>query len=601
MKSHVVNETDPETDAVIRSVMINRSLASPTDLRLDDTYVIFYVNAARLLVQGVVPFLLLTVLNYRIYWVIRRRRQMINRPAAAPSSSSAAVAVAAASNARISSAQRKANETQQAVVLFFIVLLFFICHTPRFVLNVHEFLTLESLRKSIDYDCNDISLWALVCASVSHFLMTLNSSVNFFIYCFMCATFRRLLSRLIFRRCLGRIIQCFCRGGGGNGDGVTRCWVPAMVTRLTAPSPSPDTDLNMEEKGRIDASRPCTPLPSPCQHRRFPSNRMDGEEEKNEAEVSEASETWQPLVVGNRRTLSPPSAQPEVAEELEPPLAKQIGVGQKGFTEDIQVGRFGEVSSDQTKDGKGGPGGKSEDGMSEGGGGGDETLVSPFSPARAKAPSGMRKDDKEETWTVARLNHECCGVAIVRFAGEDEVRLATGDAEEGEAGGDGGSTDGDRSRLEEGGMKKRRRRKKKGLRARFAAPFSSFSSSHQKSAMNECYSPREREADRVRRRRRKEKKKQKLQGDDDSAESSSPSPSSRSSLPLQQSLKELCVQAQASSYSSSCPSAGIMSAGKRGTKQQDLQRRVDEGGLEVGGSKGESGKRGVQQLLETSL
>ena len=89
-----------------------------------------------------------------------------------------------------SSAQRKANEAQQAIVLFIIVLLFFICHTPRFILNIHEFLTLETLRKSIANDCNDISVWALSSASVSHFLMTLNSSINFFIYCFMCSTFR---------------------------------------------------------------------------------------------------------------------------------------------------------------------------------------------------------------------------------------------------------------------------------------------------------------------------------------------------------------------------------------------------------------------------
>lgn len=58
----------------------NRTLASPTKLRLDDYYVIFYVNAARLLVQGIIPFSLLSFLNYRIYWVIRRRREMVNRP-----------------------------------------------------------------------------------------------------------------------------------------------------------------------------------------------------------------------------------------------------------------------------------------------------------------------------------------------------------------------------------------------------------------------------------------------------------------------------------------------------------------------------------------
>ena len=128
------------------NVTLNRTLASPTWLRLDDTYVIVYVNAARLIVQGIVPFVLLSLLNYRIYWVIKRRREMINRPAKASSGSSLAshqtqlsVPAAESNNGhangvkshRLASAQRKASETQQAVVLFIIVLLFFICHTPR--------------------------------------------------------------------------------------------------------------------------------------------------------------------------------------------------------------------------------------------------------------------------------------------------------------------------------------------------------------------------------------------------------------------------------------------------------------------------------------
>ena len=173
-------------------VTVNHTVASPTELRLNDIYVIIYVNLARLLVQGLIPFVLLTILNYRIYWVIKRRREMINRPATAPppSTSVTSLNVTNQNSGRVSSAQKKANEQKQAIVLFIIVLLFFICHTPRFVLNVHEFLTLESLRQGIKENCNSVSLWALIWASVSHLLMTLNSSVNFFIYCFMCKTFR---------------------------------------------------------------------------------------------------------------------------------------------------------------------------------------------------------------------------------------------------------------------------------------------------------------------------------------------------------------------------------------------------------------------------
>ena len=44
------NETDSERNHTVVTT-INRTLASPTGLRLQDHYVIFYVNAARLLVQ----------------------------------------------------------------------------------------------------------------------------------------------------------------------------------------------------------------------------------------------------------------------------------------------------------------------------------------------------------------------------------------------------------------------------------------------------------------------------------------------------------------------------------------------------------------------
>ena len=41
-----------------------------------------------------------------------------------------------------------------------------------------------------------MSIWALVTASVAAFLLTVNASVNFFIYAYMCASFRSILLRL---------------------------------------------------------------------------------------------------------------------------------------------------------------------------------------------------------------------------------------------------------------------------------------------------------------------------------------------------------------------------------------------------------------------
>jgi len=179
MKAAIFNSTDNLT--YDQSVPVNLSMAAPTELRLDDTYVVLYVNLARLLVQGVIPFIGLSFLNYRIYWVIRRRSALQNRPQ-----------IQNCGNG-VASQQKKDAEAKQSLVLFVIVLLYFLCHTPRFILNIHEFITLETLKHSIESGCNSVSLWALGGASISHFLMTLNSSVNFFIYASTSSMFRDIL------------------------------------------------------------------------------------------------------------------------------------------------------------------------------------------------------------------------------------------------------------------------------------------------------------------------------------------------------------------------------------------------------------------------
>ncbi len=49
------------------------------------------------------------------------------------------------------------------------------------------------VRESLRNGCNLTSHWALIGTSVSHILLTINSSVNFVIYCFLCTTFRGIL------------------------------------------------------------------------------------------------------------------------------------------------------------------------------------------------------------------------------------------------------------------------------------------------------------------------------------------------------------------------------------------------------------------------
>ena len=55
-------ETNSETNTTYAKINLN-----PTNLRLDDNYVYYYVNWSRFLVSGLIPLVSLTVLNFAIY------------------------------------------------------------------------------------------------------------------------------------------------------------------------------------------------------------------------------------------------------------------------------------------------------------------------------------------------------------------------------------------------------------------------------------------------------------------------------------------------------------------------------------------------------
>ena len=55
-------ETNSETNSTYIKINLN-----PTNLRLDDNYVYYYVNWSRFLVSGLIPLVGLTVLNFAIY------------------------------------------------------------------------------------------------------------------------------------------------------------------------------------------------------------------------------------------------------------------------------------------------------------------------------------------------------------------------------------------------------------------------------------------------------------------------------------------------------------------------------------------------------
>ena len=60
------------------------------------------------------------------------------------------------------------------------------------ILNISyiRLLSLDTIRASINNGCAGEPLWVMIATSLSQFFITVNASINFFIYCFMCEPFR---------------------------------------------------------------------------------------------------------------------------------------------------------------------------------------------------------------------------------------------------------------------------------------------------------------------------------------------------------------------------------------------------------------------------
>ena len=72
--------------------------------------------------------------------------------------------------------QNKTNEVALAKVSLTIVLIFILCHSVKWIPNIYELLRLSS------QDKRQWPHWIESVTHVAHFLMSLNSSVNFYVY-----------------------------------------------------------------------------------------------------------------------------------------------------------------------------------------------------------------------------------------------------------------------------------------------------------------------------------------------------------------------------------------------------------------------------------
>jgi len=160
----------------------------PTELRVSKLFVLCYVNITKFVVTGAIPIICLVILNLRIFIIIRaslKNRERLN------------ISIKGANRHDANCKRRKrAEEVRQAMVLFGVVIVFFMCHILRIILDLEELISYEDLNETIEKAqnngevCEGVQFWTMITTDISHFLIIVNASINFFIYCFLSKQFR---------------------------------------------------------------------------------------------------------------------------------------------------------------------------------------------------------------------------------------------------------------------------------------------------------------------------------------------------------------------------------------------------------------------------
>ena len=160
----------------------------PTDLRNNKVYILWYLNVFNLIVTSIIPGVLLTFYNFRIYSACKERN--LKRANVFSKVSQGGVDV-------FSNNDTKGDDMRQSFVLFAIVGMFFICHSLRIALNIAELVGYEMKQEQWINGCPGIRFWGLIALPISGLMLLINSSTDFFIYCIYDPIFRNILNSYV--------------------------------------------------------------------------------------------------------------------------------------------------------------------------------------------------------------------------------------------------------------------------------------------------------------------------------------------------------------------------------------------------------------------
>ena len=156
---------------------------SPTELRTNHHYVLWYINISNLLLTACIPIGILMYLNCKIYFSLNK---FIQRQ---PSTSGELESIG-------SRRRQQMVDVKKTFILFSIVAVFVLCHSLRFMLNVDEFLNLTTFIEEQEKGCDNPKFWDQVLVPLNQILIIINASAHFFIYVFFDYGFQRVLKHI---------------------------------------------------------------------------------------------------------------------------------------------------------------------------------------------------------------------------------------------------------------------------------------------------------------------------------------------------------------------------------------------------------------------
>ena len=149
-----------------------------TDLRTNHFYITYYHSWLRLIVIGILPFIIISVMNIKIYMAVKQRKN------------------------------KGGDKDHLSLILIMIVTTFVVCNLLQLFLNMHEIFILDDIQTCRDTPLGGFPVWSIFCGFISHVLLVINSSANLFIYCIIGSQFRKkLCSYFSLPQCVHQLLR----------------------------------------------------------------------------------------------------------------------------------------------------------------------------------------------------------------------------------------------------------------------------------------------------------------------------------------------------------------------------------------------------------